>query len=657
MRIELGIFWVILSIAPLSIYAQEAFTVATYHNLSIYWSPEGGSIDNPVSVAYKVSGTNTWLNGLDLKYNPIINCGINPHTGVRYDKADYRGCLANLTPDTTYDIRLILENVGTISEIQATTWTENYPIGTTVIPSNSNTELEIHDSGTPNAYLLYDGTGVTIDIQDNSEQCISLHNVEYVIIRGFTLKNGGKYGIRLYDCQNVIIENCDISLWGEEDIPGTGFGINYQSGIYAHNSNGDAIKHSTIQRNRIHHPKWDTNSWAELHDPSEDPGNPNNYHPAGPQGIAFSYCDTGNNVIRYNEIWSDEDHYFNDLLGFGPNASYSGFPGPDSDIYGNYLANCFDDGIESEGSNTNVRIWNNFIEEVFLAIGNAATSVGPLYVWRNVSGRAYSHPGSVYGDYGGFIKMGYANSIDWMTGHMYIFNNTILQVNDHGTGGLGTSQDSNRYIFHCETRNNIFHTRNSTVNSISLNPSNSDNSFDYDLLNHPFPNDQEVHGISGIPNYLLGAPAFDFNNKTGTFELSELSDGYDDGIIIPNFIESYTGNAPDMGAHESGWEDFIYGINANFVPLPPNFLYDVDEEEPRLSIFPNPANKTLQILDKHNNRLVSVKIFDSLSKLIYDNPIYKYSTTVNISQWKTGVYIVQILTEDKKKYSQKLIIK
>ena len=56
-----------------------------------------------------------------------------------------------------------------------------------------------------------------------------------------------------------------------------------------------------------------------------------------------------------------------------------------------------------------------------MVIGNAATSIGPYYVWRNVSGRSYTPPGSSYGlTHGNFLKMGFAGSENWMTGHMYI---------------------------------------------------------------------------------------------------------------------------------------------------------------------------------------------------------------------------------------------
>lgn len=617
--------------------AQNAFTVSTFHNLSVYWSPSGGSATKKVLVSYKTANSSQWKTALPMKYNPIAGVGINPKTGKRYDKADYRGSIVHLIPNTTYDIRLTLEGTATTTTLQATTWTEDFPIGQTIRPGNLTTRLTYSSlKGTSNAYILIDGTDNTIDIQDNSPQCIRLIDCEYVIIRGFTLTNAAESAIRLYNSHHIVIENCDMSHWGQEDIAGTGFGKGYQSGVYA---GSDDAYSCVIQRNKIHHPRWDTNSWAELHNPAADPNNNSNYHPDGPQGISLGQCNIGNNVIRYNEIWSDAGHYFNDILGMWSNASYAGFPGPDSDIYGNYLANCFDDGIEAEGSNTNVRIWNNYIEEVFLGIGNAATSIGPLYVWRNVTGRANSLPGSVYGEYGGFIKMGFANSIDWMTGHMYIFNNTILQPADHGTGGLGTSDGSNRYIKHCETRNNILHVRSQTTNSIAIRPSgNVDNDYDYDLMNHPYPSGQESHGIAGIPTYANGAPGFTFATKTGNFQLAPSSPGYDAGIAIPNFADTYNGTAPDIGAHESGTNPMVYGVNAT---QPQDVLSTGDESFEALLVYPNPAHNQLHI-DHTGHSLIVVSLYDSKGSLILRKKFTGTKNNLNVSALPKGIYFLKI---------------
>jgi len=408
--------------------------------------------------------------------------------------------------------------------------------------------LSVEKSGTADGYLLYDGTGSTIDTA-NSESLGIKVDASYVILRGFTIRNVKEHGIKIVGGHQIIVEDCDISKWGSESEQG--WGKDSHAAIYSDNEELHSV---VIQRNRMHHPSWDTNSWAEKHGKST--------HPAGPQTIVFRDS-AGNHVIRYNEIFSDKDHYFNDGMGAGANGSYRGFPGPDSDIYGNYVANCWDDGIEAEGCGQNVRIWNNYIEETLMPIANAAVSIGPYYVWRNVSGRSHSPTGSEWGmAHGAFLKMGFAGGEQWMTGHMYVFNNTIFQKDDEGADGLG---GSSRIIKHCIGRNNILHVRKGDTRSISKSRSSADNDFDYDLHSAGVPEGHETHGMKGTPEYVPGA-GFDLKTRTGIFQLAPGSKGMDAAEIIPNFCEAVGQDLPDIGAHEAGTGKMSYGVKAKFVP-------------------------------------------------------------------------------------------
>ncbi len=560
---------------------NNPFAIPTFHCISVYWSPPEGAADKDVLVNYRAKGTSEWAEALPMRYNPIDR--------TTEDKADYRGSIVNLTPDTEYEIYLTLARTsqraysadpalrsplrrakkraaakagsaasqssrGTSQTSPATasasaetstlsvkTWSEDFPIAATVTVGNQRSQYAITVSGTEGAYLLYDGTGSIINVKNHSDYCIFI-NASYVIVRGFNLTGARKHGIYIDGGYDIIIEDCDISNWGDSDGDSI-FGKNYRSGIFSRYS---GLKRVIIQRCKIHHPRYDTNSWAEDN---------NGYHPKGPQCIAFANS-AGNNVIRYNECFSDAEHYFNDPIGYGSNASYRGFPGPDSDIYCNYVADCWDDGIEAEGGSQNVRLWNNYIERCLMAIGNAPASIGPMYIWRNVSGESYC----LKHEYGNLLKMGYADGVRWMTGHMYVFHNTILQPDRKGFGGLGGAR---RYIYHCTTRNNILHVRETDSASISYR--GGDNDFDYDLYNKGVRAGHESHGIKGIPAYVSGA-GFDFATKTGNFQLDKTSAGYDAGELIPNFSVGYTGVAPDMGAHENGWDDMAFGVNAIFVP-------------------------------------------------------------------------------------------
>lgn len=519
-----------------------AASVSTFHCLSIYWSPENGAAGKNVLVKFREAAQSTWRDGLAMRYNPVKSSEC---------KGDYRGSIVNLKPGTVYEIALALEGTEIRTSFKAATWSETFPVVSTIKCQSGGSTLAATQSGTPEGYVLYDGTDCVIDCSNTANFGISV-DANFVILRGFTIKNVKQDGIRILKGHHIVIEACDISKWGSEEE--RGFGVGNQACVYSKNKDLRAV---VIQRCKFHNPSWNTNSWAEDHFKSRP-----SRHPDGPQTIVFRDCE-GNNVIRYNECWSDKDHYFNDVIGGGSNSSYRGFPGADSDIYCNYIANCWDDGIEAEGGGQNVRIWNNYIENTLMSIANAANSIGPLYIWRNVAGRSYSPSGSSWKmTRGNFLKMGYANSEDWMTGHMYIFNNTLLQPQDEGPNGLG---GGSRIIKHCVSRNNILHIRTADTHVIATNKQSIDNDFDYDLLSaERYPADQEKHGIKGAPHYVPTA-GFSFDTKTGNFQLAADSPGAGKAEAIPNFCEALNGTA-DMGAHQSGTPAMVFGVKAEFIP-------------------------------------------------------------------------------------------
>jgi hypothetical protein len=274
----------------------------------------------------------------------------------------------------------------------------------------------------------------------------------------------------------------------------------------------------------------------------------------GPQAITFKPRNerAGNYVIRYNKIYSDEDHYYNDSMGETNNFSYHGFPIRDTDIYGNYIANCWDSGIEVEGADCNVRVWGNYITRTVEKIATQSVSVGPLYIWRNVFGISRVGPNDNYGWRA--IKSGDVQG--WGGGKTYIFHNTILQPPppDHGSPAGVNAHDAK--LTNTCTRNNILHVP-SGGDSINSGSSSSTNDFDYDLYNG---NIKAYRGAE--PNGIKGIPIYDRNNGDGEFALDSSSPGYDAGVVIPNFNDNYNGAAPDIGAHEAGSPPMEFGVNA-----------------------------------------------------------------------------------------------
>lgn len=515
----------------------KGFAVPTFHCLGLYWSPPGGAADKTVSVRYRKEGAPSWKDALPLRYNPIAN--------TDDDLADYRGSIVDLTPGTAYEVELSLD--ATTTTVRASTWSETFPVGEVVPVGDGEQPLAITQSGTPGAYRVYDGRGATIDVRHKHDSCITI-NASYVIVRGFTLKGAGASAhskatgaVQIAGGRNIVIEDCDISGWGRVD-PKTGFGVDCESAIYSRSA---GLRQLVVQCCKLHHPATDSNHWREPQYPT---------HPGGPQAISL-FNTAGNHVLRYNECWSDPDHMFNDGIGGGSNGSYKGAPGPDSDVYGNVVMHCWDDGLEVEGGNRNTRVWDNYLAQHHMGIANAATSIGPLYLWRNVAARSQQHP---EGGGGNFIKMGYAGSDEWMTGHIYVFHNTVFRADEWlPTGGLG----GDRLLKHVTSRNNILHVREPRNWSVSNNRMNVGNSYDHDLTNGRIPPGSEPHGVRGEPVYVEGA-GFDPATRTGKFRLAPGSPGVGAGEVIPNFSDGFAGKAPDPGAHYRGEPQLQYGVTA-----------------------------------------------------------------------------------------------
>ncbi len=509
--------------------------VATFHSIGIYWSPSGGSASNACNVRYRTAGSFSWREDLPLWYDSR--------------NGEYRGSLVHLQPGTTYEIELSLRNTGTTAVGTASTWSEDFPIARVIqLPTMSDQTLRITQSGTPDGYVLYTpmpGQQAIIDVANRYDHNVEV-NASYVIIRGLTLTGASRHGVRIYPpSHHVVVEECDISGWGRS-------GVDRDSAVYVYES-GEAnpsrttVHNVVVQRNRMHDPRYGSNDWRSG-------------HPEGPQAVKFLSA-RGNHVIRCNEVYSTNGNHFNDAFSGWQNRSYVGFPHAESDIYGNRISHCWDDGIEAEGGNRNVRIWGNYIDRTCVKIAIASTSSGPIYIWRNVANVAECSPGEYRG---AFLKSG--GEDQYCGGKIYVFHNTILQPSGWGCSDGRT--DSGGFMSHLESRTNILHVSSDTKDSIkefSTHPKPDLNDFDYDLYNGQVIVDGDldlgsdrIHERNGI----RAKPVYNPRNGAGEFYLDSSSPGYDAGVRLPNFSDGFTGAAPDMGAHEAGTAAMEFGVDA-----------------------------------------------------------------------------------------------
>jgi hypothetical protein len=387
------------------------------------------------------------------------------------------------------------------------------------------------------------------NLRNVSDQGIEV-DADYVIVRGLEIRNAGVHGVRIAAKRHdVVIEQCHITFWGRIGGPITygNFEGNMDSGISA----DEGTSNLTIQRNLIEDPRGGSNDWETG-------------HPAGPQGISISQS-LGGNVIRYNDIVSTEDHGFNDAIGGDDNFSAVGNLNQDSDVYGNLIRSVWDDAIEVEGANMNVRIWGNYMEKYFQGVATAATTFGPIYIYRNIFAASRRSQRNTLG--GNMFKLGGRG--EFQGGRRYFLHNTAVQP-DGPQGSV--SRCSN-----CVAWNNIFDTAEKSSGDSTID-------FDYNYGG----SGQEAHGIrfNGTPastpllvsTYRLefyprlyvnsitwGKQSFDFGDRKRNITdpvVQIRNPMIDGGRLIPGFNDDYKGKGPDLGAFEVGAPPLEFGRRA-----------------------------------------------------------------------------------------------
>ncbi|CAG4882946.1 protein of unknown function [Georgfuchsia toluolica] len=527
-----------------SLPSTNTKAITTFESIGLYWTPPSNPGSAGCPIRYQKVGDTAWKNGLPMWYDARNN--------------ECRGSLVQLSPGTSYVVQFSLPGQAPSAQVSATTWSNNFPVAKTVYLPNgtSSKTLAITAGGTASGYVLYTfpaGGQSTIDVANAQTYNITV-SAPYVIIRELILKGAQADAIRLLPgAHDVVIEGNDISGWGRFSSTTSegNIGVDMDAAVRARCYDQTLVR-LIVQRNRIHDPRYTTNSWALG-------------HPVGPNGIATENCG-GNMVIRYNEIYAGPSgHYYMDGIGGASNFSTIGMPNADSDIYGNLIQNAMDDGIEAEGGDRNVRIWGNYINQTGTGIASTVDSVGPLYIFRNVYNRSrFNYEVSLDSDTRGpFAKSG-SKDATIGGGRRYLFHNTLLQATQTGVVyGLGTGSaitSAGLAITNTVTRNNIFQIWTSSKTLFQAS-GGSANDFGYDLYNSTnMGGAAETNGIYGLPTYASGNGWT--SESGGMYQLAPNSLGYDRGVRLPNFNDSYLGAGPDIGAAEAGAPAMQFGVKA-----------------------------------------------------------------------------------------------
>jgi len=264
-------------------------------------------------------------------------------------------------------------------------------------------------------------------------------------------------------------------------------------------------------------------------------------------GVGFYDPATGRgNVIRRNTF-----HDYFDGLGICPSET-AGVTN-ETDFYENLVYRAGDDGIETDGQCSNVRLWGNTFHDVLMGISLAPVYTGPVYVIRNLIYRT----GVGNNDYTGSpfkFNSGYDKS-----GPMILFHNTADAALPSNNGIYIKAPGTWEIIY---ARNNIWSGTDYALNNYN---ETQPIDFDYDDLYTTNPDEfvywgsgsnrhmrdlatfqsltgQEPHGLDVEPGF-AGA-------GSGDYTLDSTSDLIDAGVVIPGINDDYIGTAPDIGAFE-----------------------------------------------------------------------------------------------------------
>jgi len=281
--------------------------------------------------------------------------------------------------------------------------------------------------------------------------------------------------------------------------------------------------------------------------------------PYGGGGIRFySPADGRGTVIRSNTF-----HDFFD--GFGACPESTSAVTNETDVYNNLVYNSGDDGMETDGRCSNVRIWGNTFHDVLMGISLAPVYDGPVYAIRNLIYRT----GAGNNDYSGSafkFNSGYDQS-----GPMYLFHNTgDAALSDPLSSGLDIKSPGSWTLI--TARNNIW-----SGTGFALSNANPDQplDLDYDNLYTTQPGElawwsdlpdrhlntlaelqaatgQELHGMNHLPGFA--------DTASGDYTLADVSPLIDAGLVIPGINDDFVGAAPDVGAIE--YQGYGFSLSA-----------------------------------------------------------------------------------------------
>lgn len=394
-----------------------------FHSASV--SVKNDSEVSGYFVQYKQLNSQTWSSTIQLVLDPISNM--------------FTSSLLNLQENTQYEVNISSDEDFKLSS------TNSFKTKGTPIFSIENTYLlsDIYQggvldivglglNGTEDNWIKIIGDDDTvISVDDSEASAINIGSNSYIYFENITVNGGGKHAVSANEAHHLWFNGCNISGWGRKANyfkdglaylnEGDTWPINYDSAFSLYETGV-----VTIENCEVHSPRIKANSWK-------------NGHPFGPNAVLVFGNNPDENyqgqiVIRNNRFYGSDAHRFNDVIESRINGSENGGFLRDSAIYNNYLAYANDDIIELDGSQFNVLVYNNEIEQGYCGISAIPNRQGPSFIFNN-----YIHNlGDENDKSWAAIKMG--GVISRPAGKVNIFNN-IIKTSSNGISYAGYNGD------------------------------------------------------------------------------------------------------------------------------------------------------------------------------------------------------------------------
>jgi len=226
-----------------------------------------------------------------------------------------------------------------------------------------------------------------------------------------------------------------------------------------------------------------------------------------------------------------------------------------ADVVGNLLTHLGDDGIETDGTCSNVRILSNRFEDALVGVSVAPAVGGPTYVIGNLM----------------VDLKNVSPDTDWMVRAMKLNVGDSRPSGDifayHNTGAT-TEADQASFSVTDDSRWTELHLLNNIWVGTNFafyftNAGDEPFSHDYDLFfstgsrlvryqGTAYDTVADYFGATGHCDHCAAADPLFTDLAGGDYTLTEPSPAVDQGVIIPGVNDDYEGSGPDMGAYEYG---------------------------------------------------------------------------------------------------------